>query len=204
VAAGLESSSEESSIAVLLTDRRDGWALLRFREALRPGTSGLLEDLRREGVVRAALLSGDSRRNAEKLAKDLGFDEVAGGMSARDKLDWIRSRRQTGEKVLFVGDGLNDAPTLAAADVSFSFGEAPQLSRLASDFVILGGGLSPLSGARRIAARSRRLLLQNVAWALAYNVLAVPLAASGALPPWAAALGMSASSIAVVANAMRQ
>ncbi|HKF44272.1 MAG TPA: cation-translocating P-type ATPase, partial [Thermoanaerobaculia bacterium] len=203
IAANLEVSSGEGSNTVVLTDRREGWALLTFREALRPGADLLLDGLRREGIRCTALLSGDSRRNAERLGSEMGFDEVRGAMTPQAKLDWIRSRREDVSGVLFVGDGLNDAPTLAAADVSVSFGEAPQLSRLVSDFVILGGGLSALPAARRIARRSRRLLLQNVAWALAYNVLAVPLAASGRLAPWAAALGMSASSIAVVANAMR-
>jgi Cu2+-exporting ATPase len=98
---------------------------------------------------------------------------------------------------------LNDAPTLAAAGTSASFAEAPQLALLASDFVILGKSLAPLAAARRIALRSRRLLTQNVVWALAYNLLCVPLAAFGLVPPWAAALGMSVSSLVVVANAMR-
>jgi Cu2+-exporting ATPase len=98
---------------------------------------------------------------------------------------------------------LNDAPTLAAAGVSASFAEAPQLSRLSSDFVLLGNDLGALAAARRIARRSRRVLVQNVGWALAYNFVSMPLAALGLVPPWAAALGMSASSLAVVANAMR-
>jgi Cu2+-exporting ATPase len=124
-------------------------------------------------------------------------------MTAADKLEWIRSRTDAGERLLFVGDGLNDAPTLAAAGTSVSFAEAPQLSLLSSDFVLLGNDLAALAAARRIARRSRRVLIQNVAWALAYNVVSVPLAAAGLVPPWAAALGMSASSLVVVANAMR-
>ena len=139
----------------------------------------------------------------ERLGESLGFDEARGGMTASAKLEWIRSSEDSGSRLLFVGDGLNDAPTLAAAGTSASFAAAPQLSLLASDFVILGESLAPLAAARRIARRSRRLLAQNVAWALAYNVLAVPLAAFGLVPPWAAALGMSVSSLAVVANAMR-
>ncbi|HYB53403.1 MAG TPA: copper-translocating P-type ATPase, partial [Thermoanaerobaculia bacterium] len=124
-------------------------------------------------------------------------------MTPAAKLAWVRSREQAGSRVLFVGDGLNDAPTLGAASVSVSFAEAPQLPRMASDFLILGGDLSALAAARSIARRSRRLLIQNVWWALAYNICIVPLAVLGRVPPWAAALGMSASSVAVVANAMR-
>ncbi len=150
-----------------------------------------------------ALLSGDAPERAERLGRALGFDEARGGMSVDAKLAWIRERERTGDRVLFVGDGWNDAPALAAASVSVSFAEAPQLPRSSSDFLLLGRGLGPLARARGIARRARRVLAQNVAWALAYNVLAVPLAAAGRVPPWAAALGMSASSLLVVVNALR-
>ena len=105
--------------------------------------------------------------------------------------------------MLFAGDGMNDAPALAAAGASLSFARAPQISRLACDFLITGEGLGAVAEARRIARRTRRLLAQNVAWAIAYNVIAIPLAAAGLIPPWAAAIGMSASSLAVVGNALR-
>jgi Cu2+-exporting ATPase len=113
----------------------------------------------------------------------------------------VKRRRAGG--VLFAGDGVNDAPTLAAAGASVSFGDAPHLSRHASDFVILGPDLSAVTEARRIARRARRLLVQNVGWALAYNALSIPLAAAGLVSPWIAAAGMSASSLLVVGNAMR-
>jgi Cu2+-exporting ATPase len=149
------------------------------------------------------VLSGDSSAAVESLAKSLGFPEARGAMTVAGKLDWIRSSQRAGERVLYVGDGWNDAPTLSAAGASVSFAEAPQLSRLASDFVILGESLGALAAARRIARRSRRVLVQNLGWALGYNLLAVPLAACGFVAPWAAALGMSASSLIVVANAAR-
>jgi Cu2+-exporting ATPase len=190
-------------MAVVLSDRAGAWALFTFAEEIRPGAAAVLRSLREDGIERAALLSGDTARRVERLGARLGFDEARGGMTSAAKLDWVLSRRGGGGGILFVGDGLNDAPTLAAAGASVSFGQAPQLSRLASDFVILGDDLSALPAARRIARRARRLLVQNIGWALGYNIVAVPLAASGHLPPWAAALGMSASSIAVVANAMR-
>jgi Cu2+-exporting ATPase len=194
---------DEDRPAVLLTDRRGREATFELSEDLRPGASGIVGELRRAGVRATALLSGDRPERVARLAASLGFDEAHGGMTAASKLEWVRARERAGERVLFVGDGLNDAPTLGAAAVSVSFGQAPQLSRLASDFVILGSGLEPLAAARRIAARSRRLLRQNVGWALAYNFLSVPLAALGLVAPWAAAAGMSASSLLVVANAMR-
>jgi len=200
---GNDTGRKRETLTSVLSDREGREAVFTFAEELRPGAREIVDDLRREGIVHASLLSGDAQGPVERLGASLGFDEARGGMTAADKLEWIRSRRDAGESLLFVGDGLNDAPTLAAAGTSVSFAEAPQLSRLSSDFVLLGNDLAALVAARRIARRSRRVLIQNVAWALAYNVVSVPLAAAGLVPPWAAALGMSASSLVVVANAMR-
>ena len=194
---------EQGRLAALLTDREGRAALFTFAEELRPGATTIVEALRRSGVRDAVLLSGDAPAPVERLGRSLGFGEAKGGMTVESKLEWIRARSRSGARVLFVGDGLNDAPTLAAAGASISFLEAPQLSRLASDFVMLGRDLASLAAARRIARRSRRVLAQNLGWALAYNLLSVPLAACGLVPPWAAALGMSASSLVVVANALR-
>src|SRR5262249_45400307 len=199
----IESAALEQRLVALLTSRRGQWALFTFAEKPRPGADRIVAELKSEGIRRAALLSGDAPAAVERIGQAFGFDEARGAMTAAGKLEGIRAREREGARVLFAGDGLNDAPTLAAAAVSVSFGKAPDLSRLASDFVILGDDLSSLAEARRIARRSRRILVQNIAWALGYNALALPLAASGALPPWVAALGMSASSLAVVANALR-
>jgi Cu2+-exporting ATPase len=190
-------------LVAVLADGDGRSALFTFEETLRPGSREIVGDLRDAGIRFAVLLSGDARQPVERLARSLGFDEARGEMTAGGKLEWIRAQERSGAGVLYVGDGWNDAPTLAAAGTSVSFGEAAQLARLTSDFVILGGDLASLAAARRIARRSTRLLRQNVAWALAYNLLAVPLAAAGLVPPWAAALGMSASSLGVVANALR-
>jgi Cu2+-exporting ATPase len=101
------------------------------------------------------------------------------------------------------GDGINDAPTLAAADVSLSFSEATDLANVSSDFIILGDSVDVLADARELAQRTRRNILQNFAWAGGYNLLAVPFAAAGYIPPWGAAIGMSLSSLIVVMNALR-
>lgn len=201
--AGVSAPGDEEHIAVVLTDRGARSARFAFAEKLRPGAAGIVNDLRREGIQRTVVLSGDAHGRVERLARSLGFDEWRGGMAASAKLQWIRACERAGARLFFVGDGLNDAPTLAAAGASASFAEAPQLPLRSSDFVLLGRDLGALPAAVRIARRSRRLLVQNVAWALAYNFFAVPLAAAGVVSPWAAALGMSASSLVVVANAMR-
>ncbi|MDL2716669.1 MAG: heavy metal translocating P-type ATPase [Acidobacteriota bacterium] len=199
----LRSERVRGRLVAVLSDRQGRGALLAFEEELRPGAKEIVGDLHGAGLRRAVLLSGDAREPVERLARALGFDEALGDLSASAKLAWIRGQKNSGAGVLFVGDGLNDAPTLAAVGVSASFAEAPQLSRLAADFLILGTRLAPIAAARRIAVRCQRLLVQNIGWALAYNVLAVPLAAAGLVRPWAAALGMSVSSLIVVGNAMR-
>jgi Cu2+-exporting ATPase len=101
------------------------------------------------------------------------------------------------------GDGINDAPTLAAADVSISFADATDLANSSSDFLILGKDAAVLADARRLARRTRLNIQQNFAWAGAYNLIAVPFAAAGWIPPWGAAIGMSFSSLLVVMNALR-
>ena len=189
-------------VVACLTDGASRFALFVLAEELRPGAETLVAQLRRAGIRRTVLLSGDAPEPVARIARALGFDEWRAGMRPADKLSWATGRRGSAP-LLFVGDGLNDAPALAACGTSVSFEEAPALSRLTSDFVILGGSLAPLAAARRLARRCRRVLVQNVAWALAYNALFVPLAAAGLLPPWEAALGMSASSVVVVLNSLR-
>jgi Cu2+-exporting ATPase len=203
LAGRLREARARGHLVAVLSDGGERAALFAFSERPRPGAREIVGDLSRTGIRRAAVLSGDSSAAVESLAKSLGFPEARGAMTVAGKLDWIRSSQRAGERVLYVGDGWNDAPTLSAAGASVSFAEAPQLSRLASDFVILGESLGALAAARRIARRSRRVLVQNLGWALGYNLLAVPLAACGFVAPWAAALGMSASSLIVVANAAR-
>ena len=202
-ASALARANAAGLLPIVLSDRSGRGAVFALAETPREGAGRIVAALREDGLRCFALLSGDSPERVARLGRELGFDEARGAMRVEDKLAWVRERERAGHRVLFVGDGWNDAPTLAAASVSVSLAEAPRLPRLSGDFLLLGGDLGALAQARRLARRARRVLAQNVAWALGYNVLAVPLAAAGLVPPWAAALGMSASSLLVVANALR-
>jgi Cu2+-exporting ATPase len=116
---------------------------------------------------------------------------------------WVRQQQEQGKVLAMVGDGLNDAPTLATADVSFSLGESTALANNHSDFVILGNHLQAIPCLLSLARITMSRIRQNIAWAFVYNLIAVPFAVAGFVPPWAAAIGMSLSSIIVVMNSMR-
>src|SRR5262249_30215669 len=130
--AAIERADADGLLPVVLADGRGRGAVFGLAERWRDGAGAIAAALRREGVRRVALLSGDSAGRAERLGRTLEFDEARGGMSADDKLAWVRERERTGDRVLFVGDGWNDAPALAAASVSVSFAEAPQVPRASS------------------------------------------------------------------------
>jgi Cu2+-exporting ATPase len=199
----IEQARSRGELVSLLSNPDGVQAVLCFADPLRPGVERLLAALKVTGVRRLAILSGDAPAGVRKLGERLGIGECRGGMSPVDKLDWTRDRQREGTVVAMLGDGINDAPTLAAADVSISFADATDLANASSDFLLLGEDASLLAEARRLARRTRRTIRQNLAWAAVYNLVAVPFAAAGWIPPWGAAIGMSCSSLFVVLNALR-
>ena len=120
-----------------------------------------------------------------------------------DKLAWLSTLRAEGARVLAVGDGVNDAPVLAGADVSMALAHGAQLAQASSDIVLTGDGLDTIAHARTVALQAMAIMRQNQRWAMVYNFIAVPLAALGFISPWLAALGMSLSSVGVILNALR-
>ena len=199
----IEDCQSSGQLVSLLSNRDGIQAILTFEDPLRCGVQEMLTGLSKTGVDTFAILSGDSRSSVSKLCRRLGIGDCHGGMSPRDKLAWTRGRQQQGHRIAMLGDGINDAPTLAAADVSISFSEASDLANISSDFLILGDDASTLVSARRLARQTRLNIIWNFTWAASYNLVAVPFAAAGYIPPWLAAIGMSASSLIVVLNALR-
>ena len=176
--------------------------LFEFDEALRTDAHEALQALVSQGL-QVRLLSGDAEGSVQAVAHRLGIAHAQGRAAPEDKLRAIESLQGQGHRVLMVGDGLNDGPVLARADVSFALAHGSALAQQRSDFIVLGSRLGEIPGALGRARQTVRVMRQNLGWALAYNAACVPLALAGYLPPWAAGLGMAASSLLVVLNALR-
>jgi Cu2+-exporting ATPase len=153
--------------------------------------------------LKLELCSGDGQARAAAVADSLGLDRACGRQLPEDKLQRVRELQQAGHVVAMVGDGINDAPVLAGADVSIAMGEGAALAQRAADLVLTAPSLLRIPQAVALARRTRRIVAQNLGWAIAYNVVALPLAASGQVTPWLAALGMASSSLMVTLNALR-
>ncbi|AOS97347.1 putative copper-importing P-type ATPase A [Microbulbifer aggregans] len=187
---------------LLLGDDSGAVAWIGLGDQLRASASAAISRLRTSGLA-LELLSGDQSAEVARLAKLVGVDEYRAGVSPEEKLERLRSLQAGGDRVLMVGDGLNDVPVLSGADASVAMLSAADLAQSRADAILLNGDLRVLPDALELAARSRRIIRQNLTWALGYNALALPLAVCGLVPPWVAALGMSASSLIVVLNALR-
>ena len=171
-------------------------------EALRPDARSAVQGLHAQGL-QSALLTGDALERAQEVARAAGITHVVAGATPEAKLEHVLVERAQGHVVAAVGDGINDAPLLAAADVSFALGHGAAAAREGADAVILGERLCVLVDARRSARRTLAIVRQNLMWAAAYNAGCIPLALAGWLPPWAAGLGMAGSSLLVILNAQR-
>jgi Cu2+-exporting ATPase len=153
--------------------------------------------------AKVSLLSGDKSGVVNRVALDLGITAAEGRLSPDDKLARVKAMQARGDVVVMVGDGVNDAPVLGVADVSVAMGTAASLTQVRADLILMSDQLQSLGFAISIARRTRSVIGQNLLWALVYNLCAVPAAAMGYVSPWMAAVGMSASSLLVVANALR-
>jgi Cu2+-exporting ATPase len=177
-------------------------AVFEFDEPLRDDAADAIVALRKQGVD-VALLSGDAPARVARLAARLGIAAARGGASPEAKVAALREAQARGRVVAMVGDGVNDAPVLAQADVSFAMGQGALVARAHADAVVLSSRLSDVVHARALARRTLDIVRQNLVWAAVYNAACIPLALVGWMPPWLAGLGMAASSLFVVGNSLR-
>ena len=197
----LDSGADDEASAIYI---RHGalWAKLRIRQSLRADAVETVAALRKRGM-KIFILSGDRPEAVAPIAQVLGVADWRGGQKPAEKIAFIEQLKEQGARVLMVGDGLNDAPALAAAYASLSPIDAVHLTQTQADAVFLGERLTPVVSALIIARRARSLMRQNLTFAIGYNIIAVPVAMAGHASPLFAALAMSGSSILVTLNALR-
>ena len=193
---------ESGDTVVVLADTSGCLAFFRIGDELRPEASALVADLRAAGK-KIILLSGDSPAVAGRVAGVLGIPDVRAGVTPQGKHDCVKALQASGAIVAMVGDGVNDAPVLAQAQVSVAMGGGAQLARTQADFVLLSENLDHLRDGLHRAVKTLQIIRQNLWWSFGYNLVALPLAIAGYITPWMAGIGMSASSLLVVLNSLR-
>ncbi|MEN8218233.1 MAG: cation-translocating P-type ATPase, partial [Pseudomonadota bacterium] len=198
----VEHLQSEGNTLVLFADVHRLYCAFLFGDEIRAGARELIQSLQQQGKS-VSLLSGDHALAAQRVAKAVGIKEIGYAQSPADKLQAVKSLQEKGEIVAMIGDGINDAPVLAQAQISIAMGGGTQVARATADMILLTEQLPNLLIGINTAHQTLKIIRQNVAWAIAYNLLALPAAAVGWVAPWMAAIGMSFSSLLVVANALR-
>lgn len=187
---------------VFLGTKGEWLARFSLVDAIKPDAAAVVGWFKARGK-RVILLSGDAPEIVAQVAAELGMDEAHGGMLPQQKMEFVQALQTDSAVVGMVGDGINDAAVLRAADVSFAMGSGAALAQSHADAVLLSGAIGSLLDAARAANRCMQIIRQNLGWATLYNLVAIPAAAFGIINPWMAGVGMSASSALVVLNALR-
>jgi Cu2+-exporting ATPase len=187
---------------IVLADGQGPLAVFSFGEMLRPDAAALVDAARASGTE-VVLVSGDRAGAVDRVARALGIERAYAQQTPASKRELVAQLQGTGRTVAMLGDGFNDAPVLAQADVSIALAEGAALAQARADFIVLGSRAGDVAGLLRSARHGMRIVRENFIWALVYNLGAIPLAAFGYLSPAVAAVGMAASSALVVANALR-
>ncbi len=200
--ASLASQLPREDSVIALADVHGALALFAFGEALRPDAAALV-DAARAGGVEVLLVSGDRAGAVERIARALGIERAYAQQTPASKRELVAQLQGSGRRVAMLGDGFNDAPVLAQADVSIAMAEGASLAQARADFIVLSSRAGDVAAMLKTARIGMRIVRQNFAWALLYNVGAIPLAAFGWLSPALAAVGMALSSAVVVGNALR-
>ncbi len=193
---------EEEDTEVLLASTNALLARFVFADRLKKEAKDFIAHLQQMGA-RIIILSGDTPKTVQAIAKALGIAEALATMSPEDKYRFIENLKQQEQRIAMIGDGINDAPALALADYSFAIAKGADLAKLSADVILTRPPLFLIDDFFALTKKTKRIVRQNISWAIGYNLVAVPLAASGFLLPWVAAIGMSSSSLLVTLNALR-
>lgn len=169
-----------------------------------------IKDTSREAVrrlqemgIKVIMMTGDNERTAQAIGKEVGVDEVIAEVLPEGKAEEVKKLQRQGKKVAMVGDGINDAPALATADIGMAIGTGTDVAIEAADITLIRGDLNSIADAILMSRKTMRNIKQNLFWAFAYNTIGIPIAAAGLLAPWVAGAAMAFSSVSVVLNALR-
>ena len=203
VGTALKNDQQAQQGSEIYLGRQGEWlAKFTLQDEIRKEAKHIIQALKQQGI-KVSLLSGDSQTAVDHVAQQLGISHAIGNLLPKDKLQQLQSLQAKQEIVAMVGDGVNDAPVLAGANVSLAMGSGSQLAQASADMILLSESLEQLPAAIEISRNTQKIIKQNFAWAIAYNITAIPIAAMGMVQPWMAAIGMSMSSLLVVLNALR-
>ncbi|EKO3407500.1 cadmium-translocating P-type ATPase [Vibrio fluvialis] len=197
----LGNDSQDEVNAIYLAIGGEHVATFFYQDPVRKEAKTFIDKFHDAGI-RITLLTGDSEANAQTVARQMEIDNVVAQAKPEDKLAYL-NKINAQDITMMVGDGINDAPTLAGAHISVAMGGGTDVAKASADMVLLGDKLDKLLEARALALKTRRIIRENLAWSLGYNVLILPLAVAGLVAPYVAVVGMSASSIIVVSNSLR-
>lgn len=192
----------EGATVVAMADAQGWLGFFRLADSVREDAAAMTRALR-DMHLNLGILSGDSNEAAQGVASELEIEQIRGRMSPEAKREYIKTEQAQGAIVAMVGDGVNDGPVLAQAQISVAMGSGTDLARTQADMVLMGDSLMPIADGIKIARHTLAIVRQNLVWAFAYNLTAIPLAMAGMVTPWMAGIGMSASSLLVVLNALR-
>ncbi len=187
---------------VLLADQKQVLAGFKFNDKIRASAKKTIQQLKSLNI-NTVILSGDQQANVDQVASQLQVTQAFAGLTPDMKLEKLSEMQQQGAIVAMVGDGINDAPVLSKAQVSIAMGQGTQIAQASADMILLSENLDHIVTSIKVGRSTRAIIRQNLLWALGYNLVALPLAATGWVAPWMAAIGMSASSLIVVLNALR-
>lgn len=187
---------------IYLANEQQCVAVFILSDSIRQEAKSLIKKLH-EAHKETHLMSGDRIETTRSISAQLGIKHFLGNLKPEDKLENVNALQQQGAIVVMTGDGVNDAPVLAGANLSIAMGKGTQLAAATADMILISNNIEHIFHGYQIAIKTLRIIKQNLSWALLYNVIAIPAAATGHVEPWLAAIGMSASSLVVVLNAMR-
>lgn len=196
---GESATVEPNSVYLSLNDVHI--ATFKYQDPIRKEAKAFVKRFQDAGVD-ITLLTGDSQMNADAVATEIGIEKVVAGATPQDKLNYLNNV-DSNDVTMMIGDGINDAPTLAGAHLSVAMGGGADVAKASADMVLLGDHLERILDARKLAIQTRKIIRENLAWSLGYNLFILPLAVAGLVAPYFAVVGMSASSIIVVSNSLR-